>query len=64
MLENLTQAFTKVADRFRGSSKLTAADIEDGLRDVRRALLEADVHFKVAKDFSRRVGEALLERGA
>lgn len=63
MLENLTQAFNKVADRFRGTSKLTAADIEEGLREVRRALLEADVHFKVAKDFTKRVGETLLADG-
>ncbi|MFK5955553.1 MAG: signal recognition particle protein [Planctomycetota bacterium] len=63
MLENLTQAFNKVADRLRGSSKLTAADIEDGLREVRRALLEADVHFKVAKDFTKKVGDTLLEEG-
>lgn len=63
MLENLTQAFTKVADRLRGSGRLSAADIEEGLREVRRALLEADVHFKVAKDFSRRVGESLLQDG-
>ncbi len=59
MLENLTQSFGRVVDRFRGPGKLSEADIQEALRDVRRALLEADVHFKVAKDFTKRVGEAL-----
>lgn len=59
MLENLTQSFTSVLDRFRGQRTLTAAEIEEGLRDVRRALLEADVHFQVAKQFTKRVAEKL-----
>ncbi len=60
MLENLTQSFQKVVDRFRGAGRLSEADIESGLREVRRALLEADVHYSVAKGFSERVGEQLL----
>ncbi|MCH2102297.1 MAG: signal recognition particle protein Srp54, partial [Planctomycetes bacterium] len=59
MLENLTQSFTSVLDRFRGQRTLTAAEIEEGLRDVRRALLEADVHFQVAKQFTKRVAAKL-----
>jgi len=63
MLENLTKSFSSVLDLFKGSGKLTAADIEAGLREVRRALLEADVNFKVARDFSQKIGEQLLEEG-
>ncbi|PCH82078.1 MAG: signal recognition particle protein [Planctomycetota bacterium] len=59
MLENLTQSFGRVIDRFRGPGKLSEAEVQDALRAVRRALLEADVHFKVAKDFTKRVGVAL-----
>lgn len=60
MLENLTQKFGQVLDKFRGPGKLSEAQIQEGLREVRRALLEADVHFKVAKDFTKRVGDRLL----
>jgi signal recognition particle subunit SRP54 len=60
MLENLTSSFGSILDRFRGKGKLSEADIEEGMREVRRALLEADVHFKVAKEFSQQVGETLL----
>ncbi|MDP6850682.1 MAG: signal recognition particle protein [Planctomycetota bacterium] len=68
MLENLTQSFGRVLDRFRGPGKLSPEEIQAALRDVRRALLEADVHFKVAKEFTNRVaekleGEAKLGRG-
>jgi len=59
MLENLTQSFGRVIDRFRGPGKLSEAEVQEALRAVRRALLEADVHFKVAKDFTKRVGVAL-----
>ncbi|MBT3341045.1 MAG: signal recognition particle protein [Planctomycetes bacterium] len=55
MLENLTQSFGKALDRFRGTGKLSESDIQEGLREVRRSLLEADVHFKVAKAFCERV---------
>ncbi|RMH03959.1 MAG: signal recognition particle protein [Planctomycetota bacterium] len=60
MLENLQQSLSKVLDRFRGPGRLSEEHIQAALRDVRRALLEADVHFQVAKDFTRRVGERLL----
>jgi len=62
MLENLTQSFTSVLDKFRGQRNLSATEIDAGLRDVRRALLEADVHFQVAKRFTQRVSEKLVEQ--
>jgi len=61
MFESLTQSLGQVLDRFRGPGRLKEEDIEAGLREVRRALLEADVHFQVARGFTRRVGERLRE---
>ena len=49
----LESAFNKI----RGRGSLTAADVEATLKEVRMALLEADVHFKVAKEFCARVAE-------
>lgn len=60
MLEGLTQRLGRVLDRFRGPGRLTPEQVQEGLREVRRALLEADVHFKVAKDFTERIGQRLL----
>ncbi|HEX9795025.1 MAG TPA: signal recognition particle protein, partial [Planctomycetota bacterium] len=60
MFENLTRSFGQVMDRFRGPGKLGEAELKEGLREVRRALLEADVHFEVARDFTKKVGDQLL----
>src|SRR5438270_5511630 len=49
----LSEAFTKL----RGRGRLTESNVRDGLREVRRALLEADVNFTVANDFIDRVTE-------
>jgi signal recognition particle subunit SRP54 len=59
MLENLQKSFQKVLDRFKGG-RLTEADVQEGMREVRRALLEADVSIQVAKEFTQKVGERLL----
>jgi len=66
MLESLGQRLTEILTKLRRKGRLTKADIEEGLREVRRALLEADVNYKVAKGFVERVatralGEAVLE---
>lgn len=55
--ENLTARLAETFRRLRGKGKLTTADVEMALREVRVALLEADVNFRVVKDFIRRVGE-------
>lgn len=59
--------FSSLSDRLRGAfsgfggaKELTESNIEEGLRDVRKALLEADVHFKVARDFVEGVRERAL----
>jgi signal recognition particle subunit SRP54 len=60
MFEELTQKFDVVFRRLRGRGVLTEANVKESLREVRRALLEADVNFKVAKDFVKAVEERAL----
>jgi signal recognition particle subunit SRP54 len=60
MFESLGEKLESVFRRLRGHGKLTEKNIEEALREVRLALLEADVNFKVVKDFVDRVkGQAL-----
>jgi len=51
MFDNLSDKFQKIFKNLRGQGKLTEANISEALREVRMALLEADVHYKVAKEF-------------
>jgi signal recognition particle subunit SRP54 len=51
MFENLSDKLDSVFKRLKGHGTLTEKNISDGLRDVRMALLEADVNFKVVKQF-------------
>ena len=60
MLEILTQKLSKAFDRLSGKGKLGEKDIDEVLRQVRLALLEADVNFKVVKEFLPRVKERAL----
>jgi len=60
MLEILTQKLSKAFDRLSGKGKLGEKDIDEVLRQVRLALLEADVNFKVVKEFLSRVKERAL----
>ncbi len=55
MFDDLTGKLDGIFARLRGRGKLTEENIRESMRDVRRALLEADVNFKVAKDFVARV---------
>ena len=55
--ESLTERLNGVFKKLRGKGKLTEADITSAMRDIRMALLEADVNFKVAKDFIKTVTE-------
>ena len=54
----MTQAFKS----FKNKGKLTEADVKAGMREVKLALLEADVNFKVVKDFGQRT--CSRQRGA
>ena len=60
MLDNLTQRLSRVIKTIRGEARLTDANIQDALREVRLALLEADVALPVVRDFVARVKEKAL----
>src|SRR5512132_81513 len=57
MFENLTNRLNEVFDQLRRRGKLSEADVDAAMREVRLALLEADVHFSVVKTFIARVRE-------
>src|ERR671938_79547 len=57
MFESLSDKLQSVFKRLRGKGSLTEVDVSEALREVRLALLEADVNFKVVKDFIARVRE-------
>ncbi len=66
MFDALSTRLQDIASRLRGQARLTEADLDAALRDVRMALLEADVHFRVVKLFiarvrERAIGTAVLE---
>ena len=66
MFGNLTEKLANAFKKFRNKGKLTEADVKEGMREVKLALLEADVNFKVVKDFvktvtERAVGQEVLE---
>ena len=60
MLDNLTQRLAKVVKTMRGEARLTESNTADMLREVRLALLEADVALPAVRDFIARVKEKAL----
>jgi signal recognition particle subunit SRP54 len=60
VLENLTERLSRIAKTIRGEARLTESNIQEALREVRVALLEADVALAVVKTFIERVREAAL----
>ena len=60
MLDTLSQRLSRVVKTLRGEARLTDSNIADALREVRLALLEADVALPVVKDFVGRVREKAL----
>ncbi len=66
MFGGLTEKLSNAFKKFRSKGKLTAADVKEGMREIKLALLEADVNFKVVRDFvktvtERAVGSEVLE---
>src|SRR5262244_570886 len=66
MLENLTTRLQKILKDLRGQGRLSEENIKEGLREIRLALLEADVNLQVARRFIERVkaralGQEVLE---
>jgi signal recognition particle subunit SRP54 len=62
MFENLSDKLNAVFKKLKGHGKLTEKNIEEGLREVRMALLEADVHYSVVKSFISGIKERSLGR--
>ena len=62
MFESLTERLNNVFKTLTGKGRLTADDVDEALRHVRIALLEADVHFKVVKEFISVVKERATEQ--
>ena len=66
MFDNLSEKLENAFKKFRNKGKMTEADVKEGMREVKLALLEADVNFKVVRDFiktvtERAVGAEVLE---
>ena len=57
MFQSLSEKMSNALKKFRNKGRLTEADVKAGMREVKLALLEADVNFKVVKDFVARVSE-------
>ena len=55
--EGLTEKLSAAFKRLRGKGRLTEADVKEAMREIRLALLEADVSFKVVKEFISKVTE-------
>lgn len=60
MLEDLSLKLDKALKKLTGQGKLTEKNISESLREIRRVLLDADVNFKVAKDFIEKVSQKAL----
>jgi signal recognition particle subunit SRP54 len=66
MFDDITEKFEGIFKRLRGQGKLSVENISEAMREVRRALLEADVNFKVAKKFiddvqAKAIGDEVLK---
>jgi len=60
LFESLSERLQETFKKLRGHGKLTEDDVNDAMREVRMALLEADVNFKVVKDFIKNVKERAI----
>ena len=58
--DNLSDKISAVFKKLRSRGKLTESDVKEAMREVRLALLEADVNYKVAKDFTNSVAEKCI----
>ena len=60
MFNNLSDKLDKALHTLKGHGRITEVNVAETLKEVRRALLDADVNFKIAKDFTKRVQEKAL----
>jgi signal recognition particle subunit SRP54 len=62
MLDSLSDRLNTIFRKLKGHGKLTEKNIEDGMKEVRMALLEADVHYRVVKSFIADIKERAMGR--
>jgi signal recognition particle subunit SRP54 len=60
MFDNLSDKLDKAFHILKGHGKITEVNVAETLKEVRRALLDADVNFKIAKDFTTKVKEKAI----
>lgn len=60
MFEEITQKFETLFKKIRGQARITESNIAETMREIRRVLLEADVNYKVVKDFTEKVQQKAL----
>lgn len=60
MLDNLGSRFQEIFKKVRGHGKLSESNIKEALREVKMSLLEADVNYKVVKDFTAKIQEKAI----
>ena len=60
VFESLSEKLQNALGKLRGKGKISEKDLDSALREVRLALLEADVNFKVVKDFVKKIKERSL----
>lgn len=60
--EGLTEKLSNAFKKLRGKGRLSEADVKESMREIRLALLEADVNYKVVKDFIKRRPSAASAR--
>ena len=58
--EGLSERLENSFKKLRAKGKLTESDVKEAMREVRLALLEADVNYKVSKEFTAKVTELLV----
>ena len=57
--EGLTEKLSNAFKKLRGKGRLSESDVKESMREIRLALLEADVNYKVVKDFIKKDNRAL-----
>ncbi len=60
MFDNLSKKLDKAFQLLKGQGQITEINVAETLKEVRRALLEADVSFKTAKDFTNKIKEKAI----
>ena len=61
--ENLSERLQNTIAKLTGKGKVSEADVKEMMREVRLALLEADVNFKVVKEFVKKISERAVGTG-